>query len=90
MMNLVAVDWGVYRGNIDGLAQNCSIFSGLVMEILQSCTKPSTLYWCLTLGYGTSSASAMELVQSCNKPPIYNAIHDMMTTEYEFDKCQPY
>ena len=26
---------------IDGLVQDCSIFSALAMEILQSCTKPS-------------------------------------------------
>ena len=28
--------------NIDGLVQDCSISSALAMEILQSCTKPST------------------------------------------------
>ena len=30
--------------HIDGLVQDCSISSALAMEILQSCTKPSTYY----------------------------------------------
>ena len=31
-----------HRKYIDGLVQNCSISSALAMEILQSCTEPST------------------------------------------------
>ena len=33
----------LYHGCIDGLVQDCSISSGLAMEILQSCTEP--LIW---------------------------------------------
>ena len=37
---------------IDGLVQDCSIFSALAMEILQSCTKPSRYSLTLTI-FGT-------------------------------------
>ena len=34
---------GIWAGNFDDLVQNCSISSALAMDVLQSCTKPSTL-----------------------------------------------
>ena len=36
------IPWCKYKNHdIDGLVQDCSMFSALAMEILQSCTKPS-------------------------------------------------
>ena len=35
-----------FDGHIDGLVQDCSISSALVMEILQPCTKPSIWAFC--------------------------------------------
>ena len=35
------LSFSVFHQRIDGLVQDCSIFSALGMEILQSCTKPS-------------------------------------------------
>ena len=40
--NILAVAYWVY---IDGLVQDCSNSSALVMELLQSCTKPLTCAW---------------------------------------------
>ena len=34
------ISWGLYR-YIDGIEQDCSISIGNILEILQSCTKPS-------------------------------------------------
>ena len=38
----------MYSFDIDGLVQDCSNSSGLAMELLQSCTKPSmySSQWC--------------------------------------------
>ena len=76
----------VSNGYIDGSVQDCSNSIANALELLQSCTKPSTsLTWthqhsnwytphnieCLVQDCSNSSALAMELLQSCTKPSIY-------------------
>ena len=37
--------WENVKSHFDGLTQDCSNSSALAMELLQSCTKPSALWW---------------------------------------------
>ena len=54
--------------HIDGLAQYCSNFNALAMELLQSCAKP----YVLAQDSINFSPLATELLQSCAKPSIYS------------------
>ena len=51
------------KHQFNGLVQDCSNSSALAMELLQSCTKPSSDG--LVQDCSNSSALAMELLQSC-------------------------
>ena len=42
------IDKSFTKQNLDGLVQDCNIFSALAMEIRQSSTKPSISYLTLT------------------------------------------
>ena len=76
--------------NIDGLVKKkyCGISSSLLMEISQSCAKPSYIIHTVAKGvvhddsdglvqYCISTANTLEILQSCAKPliPVIRIIH---------------
>ena len=76
--------WTCWIYDVDGLVQDYSNSSALAMELLRSCTTPSTylvLCWGGVIGTlhidgfaqdcGNPNASAMELPQSCTKPLVW-------------------